>query len=83
MEKKNIKRENLKKALNLRVRKMSHLIIELKKSWQMNQNAKTRIRRHFRLCLRLVSNGKGTNLHTDGSIKKKKRQRSTVQCSTH
>ena len=31
MEKKNIKRENLKKALNLRVRKMSHLIIELKK----------------------------------------------------
>lgn len=83
MEKKNIKRENLKKALNLRVRKMSHLIIELKKSWQMNQNAKTRIRRHFRLCLSLVSNGKGTNLHTDGSIKKKKRQRSTVQCSTH
>ena len=83
MEKKNIKKENLKKALNLRVRKMSHLIIELKKSWQMNQNAKTRIRRHFRLCLSLVSNGKGTNLHTDGSIKKKKRQRSTVQCSTH
>ena len=56
----------------MRVRKMSHLIIELKKSWQMNQNAKTRIRRHFRLCLSLVSNGKGTNLHTDGSIKKKK-----------
>ena len=51
---------------------MSHLIIELKKSWQMNQNEKTRIRRHFRLCLSLVSNGKGTNLHTDGSIKKKK-----------
>lgn len=25
--------------------------------------------------------GKGTNLHTDGSIKK--RQYSTVQCSTH
>lgn len=39
----------------------------------MNQNEKTRIRRHFRLCLSLVSNGKGTNLHIDGSIKKKKK----------
>lgn len=83
MEKKNIKKENLKKGPQFESAKNESSYYWVKKSWQMNQNEKTRIRRHFRLCLSLVSNGKGTNLHTDGSIKKKKRQRSTVQCSTH